>query len=69
MDSKTRAYLKGLAMKIQPTTQVGKNGITQNVLAQIDEVLEARELVKITVFKNSDIACKDIINELAQQLQ
>ena len=35
MTSKERAYLRGIAMKMEPTAQVGKNGITDTLLKQI----------------------------------
>lgn len=61
MTSKQRAYLKGLAMTIDPIYQVGKSSITPEIVKGIDEALEARELVKINVLKN----CLDDPNEIA----
>lgn len=52
MTSKQRAYLKGLAMNINPVFQIGKSSVTPEVTAAIDEALEARELIKIHVLKN-----------------
>ena len=52
MTSKQRAYLKGLAMKIDPIFNVGKSSISPKLTAGIDEALEARELIKISVLKN-----------------
>lgn len=52
MTSKQRAYLKGLASKLQPVFHVGKNGVTPEVIASVDEALEARELVKGTVLNS-----------------
>lgn len=52
MTSKQRAYLKGLAMTMDPVFQIGKASLTPENTAAIDEVLEARELIKITVLKN-----------------
>lgn len=64
MTSKQRAYLKGLAMTIDPIYQVGKASISPEITAGIDEALEARELIKINVLKN----CMDDPNEIAQIL-
>jgi len=50
--SKQRAYLKGLAMTMDPVFQIGKASLTPENTAAIDEALEARELIKITVLKN-----------------
>lgn len=62
MTSKERAYLKGLAMNIDPVYQVGKSSLTAEITKGISEALEARELVKISVLKN----CMDDPKEIAQ---
>ena len=64
MTSKQRAYLKGLAMNLDPIFQIGKSSLTPEFTASIDEALEARELIKISVLKN----CMDDPKELAQTL-
>lgn len=64
MTSKQRAYLKGLAMTIDPIYQVGKSSITPEFTSGINEALEARELIKINVLKN----CMDDPKEIAQIL-
>ena len=61
MTSKQRAYLKGLAMNLDPIFQIGKNSLTPEITAAIQEALEARELVKISVLQN----CADDPRELA----
>ena len=61
MTSKQRAYLKGLAMNRDPIFQIGKNSLTPEITAAIQEALEARELVKISVLQN----CADDPRELA----
>ena len=52
MTSKQRAYLKGLAMNLDPIFQIGKNSMTPEVTKAIQEALDARELIKISVLKN-----------------
>lgn len=64
MTSKQRAYLKGLAMTMDSVFQIGKSSLTPEITQAIDEVLEARELVKITVLKN----CLDDGRSIAQVL-
>ena len=51
MTSKQRAYLKGLAMTMDPIFQFGKNSLTPENTKAIAEALEARELIKINVLK------------------
>lgn len=62
MTSKQRAYLKGLAMTMDPIFQFGKSSLTPENTAAIAEALEKRELIKINVLKN----CMDDPKELAQ---
>ena len=64
MTTKQRAYLKSLAMNLEPIYQIGKSSITPEFTAGIAEALEARELIKISVLKN----CADDPKELAQIL-
>lgn len=52
MNSKQRAYLKGLAMNLEPIFQIGKSSVTPELTAAIGEALDARELIKISVLKN-----------------
>lgn len=61
MTTKQRAYLKGLAMNLEPIFHVGKASLTPEIVAAVDEALEARELVKIGVLKN----CLDDPKEIA----
>ena len=51
MTSKQRAYLRGLANKIDSIFQVGKNGISDNLIVQVNDALEARELIKLNVLE------------------
>ena len=55
MTTKQRAYLKGLAMNIDPIFQIGKGGITDEICKQIANALEARELIKARVLENSGV--------------
>lgn len=48
-----RAYLKKLIQKEPAIYQVGKKGLSQNQIQQLNDALEARELIKITVLSNS----------------
>ena len=60
MTSKQRAYLKGLAMTMDPIFQVGKSSVTPELTAAIDEALTARELIKLSVLQNCADNPKDI---------
>ena len=62
--SKQRAYLKGLAMTMDPILQLGKGGLTPENTASVDEALAARELIKISVLQN----CLDDPRQMAEVL-
>ena len=64
MTSKQRAYLKSLAMTMDPILQLGKGSITPEVTASVQEALQARELIKINVLQN----CADDPRTLAEML-
>ena len=55
MNSKDRAYLRSLANTISPIIQVGKIGVNDNLIKQVDDALEARELIKINVLETSPL--------------
>ncbi len=52
MTSKQRAYLRSLAMTMDPIFQVGKASLTPELIEAIREAIDARELIKISVLKN-----------------
>ncbi len=62
MTSKQRAYLKSLAMTMDPIFQIGKSSLTPENTKAIADALEARELIKVSVLQN----CMDDPKELAQ---
>jgi RNA-binding protein len=64
--SKERAYLRSLANDIQPIIHLGKEGISGNLIKQVDDALEARELVKATVQQNSEYDARTACEELAK---
>ena len=65
LTSKQRAYLRGLANTLEPVVQVGKDGIGENLIAQVDGVLEKRELIKGTVLENSLLSAREAAEALA----
>ena len=66
LTSKQRAYLRGKASVMDPIFQIGKGGINDNMIKQLYDALEARELIKIRTLENSDLSPReaaDIISE------
>ena len=67
MTSKERAYLRGLANRVPSLYQVGKDGISDNMVKQISDALEARELIKGNVLENSMMTAREAAEELASK--
>ncbi len=67
MTSKDRAFLRSLATNIDPIFQIGKSGLSDNLIKQVDDALEARELIKITVLETSPEDAKSLSIELANE--
>ncbi|NLB32484.1 MAG: ribosome assembly RNA-binding protein YhbY [Tissierellia bacterium] len=68
LTGKQRSFLKALANSVDSIMQIGKGGITENVLKQIDDALEARELIKISILNNSMLEAKETANEIAESV-
>ncbi|MBQ8923555.1 MAG: ribosome assembly RNA-binding protein YhbY [Lachnospiraceae bacterium] len=64
MTSKQRAYLKGLAMNIDPVINIGKSSLTPEVTNAVEEAFNNRELIKVGVLKN----CLDDPRAIAEAL-
>ena len=66
--SKQRAYLRGLGQSCPAIMQIGKGGLSENLLKTVSDALEARELVKLSVLENAAEAPIDLANALAESL-
>lgn len=69
LKGKQRSYLKSLANTMSPIIQIGKGGLTETVLNQLDEMLESRELIKISVLNNCLEDAKDMADEICRRLE
>ena len=65
---KQRSYLKGLANQLDPLVFIGKADLTDTVIKEIDNVLNARELVKVKIQESSLLNPKETANRLADML-
>lgn len=68
LTGKQRSYLKGLANNLDPIFQLGKNGLSENFIKQVEEALETRELIKIKILQNCDLDPKEVATELVEKL-
>lgn len=65
---KQRAALRKMANQIQALYQIGKDGITENVMAQLDDALEARELIKVHILDSALLETRETADEIAARL-
>ena len=66
LTSKDRAYLRSLAVNEPTIMQVGKDGITENLIKTVSDALEARELIKLSVLENSEESPRIAAESLAE---
>lgn len=66
--SKQRSYLRSIGHDLEPIFQVGKGGIEESFLKQIDEALEARELIKVNVLNNSGYEAREASDAICEAL-
>lgn len=67
MTSKQRAYLKGLAMTMDPIINIGKGSVTPELIISVEEAIRKRELIKISVLKNCVDDPREIANVIAER--
>lgn len=64
LTSKQRAQLRGMASTLDTIVHVGKDGIGDNLVKQMNDALEARELIKGRVLENSMYTAREAAEEL-----
>lgn len=66
LSSKERAYLKKLAHDLEPVVRIGKDGIDDDVIESIFNVIKKRELIKVKILQNSEVKLeRELGNEIA----
>ena len=66
---KQRAYLRSLANRVPSIFQIGKEGISDNLVKQLSDALTARELIKIHVLENCELTPREASDELSDVLR
>lgn len=66
LTSKQRAQLRGIANSIDTIVIIGKDGITENLVKQANDALEAREIIKCKVLENSMLTAREACEELSR---
>ncbi|BAU27145.1 RNA-binding protein [Aneurinibacillus soli] len=64
LTGKQKRHLRALAHHLNPIFQVGKGGVNDNLIKQVDETLELRELIKVSILNN----CGEDKNEVAKAI-
>ncbi|WP_017728435.1 ribosome assembly RNA-binding protein YhbY [Halalkalibacterium ligniniphilum] len=65
LTGKQKRFLRSKAHHIQPIFQVGKGGVNENMVKQIADALEARELIKVSVLQNCEFDRKEVAEQLS----
>lgn len=66
--SKQRSNLRSMAQTLSPVTQVGKGGISENLISSLSDALDARELIKVSVLNNAEDDAAETATNLAEAL-
>lgn len=67
LTGKQRRFLRSRANTLKATVQVGREGLTENVVESVRAEFEHRELVKVAIGKNAECAARDIAHDLAER--
>ena len=67
--SKQRSYLKSISNKLKAIFQLGKGGIDDNFFKQIDEALENREIIKISILESSGFETREASEIICDKLK
>ncbi len=68
LTGKQRSYLKALAQKEEAKVFIGREGLTANVIKEMDNYLEAHELLKVKIQEGSELDPKETANSLLTEL-
>ena len=68
MTAKQRAALRSMANTLDPVLHIGKEGISDNLVKQAWDALEARELIKATVQKNAPFDAREACQQLCERV-
>ncbi|WP_416827318.1 ribosome assembly RNA-binding protein YhbY [Ectobacillus polymachus] len=69
LTGKQKRFLRAQAHHLSPIFQVGKGGVNENMVKQIGEALEVRELIKVSVLQNCEYDRYEVSEELATGAQ
>lgn len=59
LTTKQKVYLRSLAQKIKPVAQIGKEGLSDNLMETVLSYLKKHELMKISILQNSYVTFEE----------
>ncbi|WP_275399607.1 ribosome assembly RNA-binding protein YhbY [Enterococcus faecium] len=65
---KQKRFLRSKAHHLQPIFQIGKGGINSAMIVQIEEALEKRELIKVSLLQNTDVVAEEAAQVLEKEI-
>ena len=65
LNSRQRAQLRGMANSYETILQIGKGGVTDNTVKQVNDALEARELIKLRILETCPTTVRETADTLA----
>lgn len=66
MNGKQKRYLRSLAVNIKPIVQIGKSGLSNEILTSIRNAADARELIKVNILQNADEVATDVAEAIEE---
>lgn len=67
LNAKQKRFLKALGSQLEPVVQIGKSGLTPEIVASTLDVLKARELIKVKVLQNCGEEPSEVVTMLAER--
>ena len=67
LNSRQRAQLRGLANSLDTIFQIGKGGVTENTVKQVNDALEAREIIKLRTLETSPVPSREAAEQIAEK--
>ncbi len=69
LTSKQRASLRAMANTLAPIFQIGKGGVTENIITEVDDALSARELIKLSILETCDVTAREASEQLCRAVR
>ena len=66
LNSRQRAMLRGMANSFEPIVHIGKEGIKDDLIKQVADALEARELIKVRVLETAPLTVREAANTVSE---